>query len=46
MAIPEFPTVSPTLADPITDAEILDVEMLPTERFSGVKCAAEIQKES
>lgn len=35
MDIPEFPTVSPFNADPITDDSILDIQMLPTERFSG-----------
>ena len=44
MSIPEFPTASPLLADPITDAEILDIEMLATERFSGVNVRVKYKK--
>ena len=37
--VPEFPTTNPSSssADAITDNEILDIEQLPTERYSGVE---------
>jgi hypothetical protein len=38
LKVPSFPTTnpSPVIADPITDNEILDIEVLPTEVFAGV----------
>lgn len=38
LKVPSFPTANPSsiIADPITDNEILDIEVLPTEVFAGV----------
>lgn len=37
--VPSFPVSNPTsfVADPITDNEIIDIEMLATERYSGTE---------
>ena len=39
-----FPTTNPTFNDPITDAQILDIEILPTERFSGMDVVVQYKK--
>lgn len=44
LKIPEFPTTNPTTADPITDGEILDIQMLPTERFSGANVTVKYKR--
>lgn len=46
VAVPEFPSSNPSSADadPITDGEILDIQMLPTERFSGVSATVKYKR--
>lgn len=46
MKIPEFPTSNPLSisADPITDSEILDIEILATERYSGIDAVVNYKK--
>lgn len=46
LEIPEFPTTAPSTADadPITDNEILQIEVIPTQVYAGVKVKVNYKK--